>query len=65
MIKIDVVVGGLYGKEGVGQAALWLADHEQYKAHVRTGSESDHQVVDRNGRSHTFSILPSASVSQK
>lgn len=65
MLRVDLVVGGLYGDEGKGQVALWLADHNKYNAHVRTGGENaEHRITDREGAEHTFHILPSASMSQ-
>lgn len=62
-MPVHIVVGGQFGSEGKGKVALHFA--EQFNAHISvkvSGINAGHTVIDSQGNSHIFRILPSCSV---
>ena len=62
-MPVHIVVGGQFGSEGKGKAALHFA--EQFNAHISvkvSGINAGHTVIDSDGANHIFRILPSCSV---
>jgi adenylosuccinate synthase len=60
-MPVSVVVGGQYGSEGKGKAALHIARVAQAAAVVRVGGpNSGHTGVDDQGRSWIFRQLPAS-----
>lgn len=62
-MPVHVVVGGQFGSEGKGKAALHFAKEFGVNISVKvSGINAGHTVLDANGNKHIFRILPSASV---
>lgn len=64
-MPISVVVGGQFGSEGKGKAALQIARASQAAAVVRVGgTNSGHTGVDENGRTWALRQLPASILAQ-
>jgi adenylosuccinate synthase len=62
-MSVSVVVGGQFGSEGKGKAALYFAKKFRASAVVRVGGiNSGHKSVASDGFEHTFKVLPTAAL---
>lgn len=65
-MPVSVVVGGQYGSEGKGKAALHIARATGAKAVVRVGGpNSGHTGVDSTGETHILRQLPASSLAEQ
>lgn len=57
--RAEIVIGLGFGDEGKGTTIDWLARHHDARTVVRFngGAQAGHNVVDLNGRHHTFSTF--------
>lgn len=62
-MPLTVVVGGQFGSEGKGKIAHYLAREQEADIAVRVGGpNSGHTVVDEDGTSLVFQLLPTAAL---
>ena len=58
-MKVDVIVGGLYGDEGKGKVVSNLGNKYDYIFRVNASTNASHTVVLENGKSFVTKQLPS------
>lgn len=58
-MKIDVIVGGLYGDEGKGKIVSKLGKDYDYVFRVNASTNASHTVVSNNGEKYVTKQLPS------
>lgn len=60
---VSIVIGGQFGSEGKGKVARYFAQQYHASSVVRVGGiNSGHTVIDEDGRSVVFRILPTAAI---
>ena len=59
MMKVDVIVGGLYGDEGKGKVVSKLGTNYDYIFRVNASTNASHTVVLENQNSFITKQLPS------
>ena len=58
-MKVDVIVGGLYGDEGKGKVVSKLGNNYDYIFRVNASTNASHTVVMENGKNFVTKQLPS------
>lgn len=62
-MPVSIVVGGQYGSEGKGKVAHYLARERGASVAIRCGgTNSGHTVIDGEGRTQIFRLLPTAAI---
>ena len=58
-MKVDVIVGGLYGDEGKGKVVSNLGKNYDYIFRVNASTNASHTVILENGKQFVTKQLPS------